>query len=116
GQTFTLENKAMASLFRESVQPLWISWMKYDPAQEIQKLKMPILIVNGTQDVQVSVSDAELLKKAKPAATLVIIPDMNHVFKEIKGDRAENMTSYSNPDLPIAKGLADAVNQFIKTI
>lgn len=116
GQSFKLENPMLASLFRESVQPLWISWMKYEPALEIKKLKIPALIINGTNDLQVQVRDAELLKNAKPDATLAIIPGMNHVFKEIKGDRSENLASYSNPDLPISKGLSDAVNQFIKTI
>lgn len=116
GQTFTLENQMLASIFRENLQPFMISWMKYEPTISIQKLKIPVLIINGTKDLQVKVADAELLKKAKPDATLTIIPDMNHVFKEIKGDQAENAAAYSNPNLPVMKALADAVNQFTKTI
>jgi fermentation-respiration switch protein FrsA (DUF1100 family) len=49
-----------------------------------QKLKIPTLLLNGTNDLQVSVGEAELLKKSKPDAELVIIDAMNHVFKEIK--------------------------------
>jgi uncharacterized protein len=117
GQTFKLENPALGSIFRESVQPYMISWIKYDPTQEIQKLKIPILIINGTKDMQVPVSDAELLKKAKPDAQLKIITNMNHLFKEIKTDNpAENQASYNNPDLPIVPELVMVVNQFIKSI
>jgi len=117
GQTFKLENPALGSIFRESVQPYMISWIKYDPTQEIQKLKIPILIINGTKDMQVPVSDAELLKKAKPEAQLKIITNMNHLFKEIKtDDSAENQASYNNPNLPIVPEMVMVVNQFIKSI
>src|SRR5262245_39667499 len=60
----------LASLFRASVQPFMISWLKYDPSKEIAKLSVPILIVQGTTDIQVSKEDADLLAKAAPKATL----------------------------------------------
>lgn len=41
---------------------------------------------------------------------------MNHVFKEIKGDDAENKASYTNPDLPIAIDLSQLITTFIKSI
>ncbi len=56
--------------------------MKYDPANEIAKLKIPTLIIQGTTDLQVSVDDAKLLLDAKPASKLVIIENMNHFLKE----------------------------------
>lgn len=116
GETFPLENQMLAMLFRESVQPYMISWLKYDPAIEIKKLKIPVLIINGTKDLQVAVSEAELLKAAKPDATLEIIENMNHVLKPIAGDQAENSAAYGKPDLPISDKLTTAVNTFIKSI
>jgi alpha/beta superfamily hydrolase len=116
GQTFELKNKMLASLFRESVQPYMISWIKYNPQNEIKKLQIPVLLINGTKDLQVTVSEAELLKKAKPEAKLVIIENMNHIFKEIKGDDAENMKSYSDPNLPVTEKLVTAINLFIKSL
>ena len=77
---------------------------------------MPVLIVNGTKDLQVAVHDAELLKKAKPEAELVLIENMNHIFKEIKGDDTENIQSYSNPDAPIAPKLTNPITVFIKAL
>lgn len=116
GKTFELKNEMLASLFRTSVQPYMISWLKYNPQDEIKKLKIPTLLLNGTKDLQVSVSDAELLKKALPTAELVIIESMNHVFKEIKGDTTENMKSYNDPNLPISAQLLNTITRFIKAL
>lgn len=116
GKTFELKNQMLASLFRASVQPYMISWIKYNPQAEIKKLKIPVLLINGTKDLQVSVADAELLKKAKPDAELFIIDNMNHIFKEITGNETENMKSYTNPDLPIATKLTNTITAFIKSL
>lgn len=116
GQTFELKNPMLASIFRESVQPYMISWIKYNPQIEIAKLQIPVLIVNGTKDLQVTVQDAELLQKAKPEARLVLIENMNHIFKEITGDDSENMKSYTNPDLPIVPKLTSTLTTFVKSL
>jgi pimeloyl-ACP methyl ester carboxylesterase len=116
GKTFELKNPMLASIFRESIQPYMISWIKYNPQMELKKLQMPIVIINGTKDIQVSVQEAELLKKVKPEAELVLIENMNHVFKEIKGDDAENMKSYTNPDLPIVPKLTSTIIAFVKSL
>jgi pimeloyl-ACP methyl ester carboxylesterase len=116
GNTFELKNQMLASLFRTSVQPYMISWIKYNPQTEIKKLQIPTLLINGDKDIQVSVQDAQLLQQAKPNAQLKIIPNMNHIFKEIKGDDAENKASYTNPDLPIATDLSQLITTFIKSI
>jgi pimeloyl-ACP methyl ester carboxylesterase len=104
----------LQSLFRPSVQPYLISWLKYDPAKEIQKINAPVLIINGTRDVQVPVKDAERLHDAKKDSALAIIQNMNHVFKEAPEDREGNMATYMNPDLPLAKGLMDEIMSFLK--
>jgi hypothetical protein len=116
GETFELKNPMLASLFRESVQPYMISWLKYNPQIEIKKLQIPVLIINGNKDLQVKVSEAELLKQAKPNAKLEIIQNMNHVLKEIKSDDTENMSSYTNSNLPVMKELVIKINEFIKLI
>lgn len=116
GQTFKLENQMLASIFRESVQPYMISWFKYNPQDEIKKLKIPVLIVNGTKDIQVTVKELELLKAAKTDAKVAVIDNMNHLFREIKGDDTENMASYTDANLPVMPELIAIVNQFIKSI
>ncbi|WP_339837994.1 alpha/beta hydrolase [uncultured Flavobacterium sp.] len=115
GKTFKLENQMLASIFRESVQPYMISWMKYNPQVEVKKLNIPILIINGTKDIQVAESEAKLLHEANPKSELKIIDKMNHIFKEINEDE-ENIKSYSNPDLPIMNELSETINSFIKSL
>ena len=116
GTTFELKNQMLATLFRASVQPYMISWIKYNPQTEIKKLHIPILLINGDKDIQVSVNDAQLLHQAKSDAQLKIISNMNHIFKEIKGDDTENKASYTNPDLPINKELPSVLTAFIQSL
>lgn len=106
-------NPYLIALFRKSVQPFLISWIKYDPQMEIHQLKIPILIINGTKDIQVPVKDAELLQEANLDADLVLIENMNHLFKKIDGDMIENQKSYNNPDLPVMPELINAITNFI---
>ncbi len=104
---------ALMSLFRPSIQPYMISWLKYDPAKEIKKLTIPILIIQGTTDIQVEVSEAEQLKKASPKATLKVIDGMNHPLKQAPEDREKNVATYNNPKLPLSPGLMPAILDFI---
>jgi pimeloyl-ACP methyl ester carboxylesterase len=115
GKTFENKNPMLESLFRENIQPYMISWIKYNPQNEIKKLKIPIIILNGTKDLQVPQSDAELLHKANPKSEIKIIENMNHVFKEIKIDE-DNIKSYSNPKLPVAPELIESITKFVKSI
>ncbi|UUC47073.1 alpha/beta hydrolase family protein [Flavobacterium cerinum] len=114
GESFTVKSPFLNSLLRESIQPYMRSWLKYNPQLEIQKLKIPVLLLNGTKDLQVTTNEAEKLKKAKPDATLVIIDNMNHVLKIITGDDTENKASYAEPDLKNAPELAKSINLFLK--
>ncbi len=114
GKTVDEFNPMLNSLFNKTVQPFLISWIKYNPQAEIKKLTMPVLIVNGSKDIQVNISDAELLHNASENSQIEIIEGMNHIFKEIKGDINENMLSYSNPDLPIMKALKEIIITFVK--
>ena len=113
----TVENvpQMLFSLFRPSVQPYMISWFKYDPQIEIAKLKKPILIVQGTTDIQVSVEDAKRLQTAKADAKLVVIEGMNHILKNAEADRMKNFQTYNQPDLPINLELVEAISSFILT-
>lgn len=96
-------------LFRPSVQPYMMSWMKYDPAVEISNLKIPIVIVQGTTDLQVQVKDAELLHAASEGSRYILIEGMNHIFKMAPSDREKNIETYSKPELPIVQELIRAI-------
>lgn len=107
----------LESMLRASVQPYMHSWMQYDPATEIAKLDIPVLIINGTADIQVETKEAEMLKKAKEEAQLVIIEDMNHIFREIKSnDNLVNTKSYNEPNRPLHPELVPVITKFIKEL
>lgn len=112
GKTVVIKNPFLNSLFRESVQPYLISWIKYKPQDEIKNVQVPILLVNGTKDLQVPESEAYLLNKANPKSELFIIENMNHVLKEIIND-GDNLKSYSNPNLPVMPSLIERIKVFI---
>lgn len=106
---------SLYSLFRPSVQPYMISWFKYSPVEMISKLKFPILILQGDNDLQVSVSDAQNLANANKNSKMVIIKKMNHVFKTIEGGVQDNYAAYTNPNLPINGELSSEIIRFINT-
>lgn len=103
----------LSTLFRESVQNYMISWLPIDPAIELSKLKTPVLIIQGENDIQVSIKDAERLKQHKKDATLKIIPKMNHILVDAPKEREENIKTYSNPDLPLSTELVPVIKNFI---
>lgn len=105
--------QVLMALFRPDVQPYMISWFKYNPQTEIAKLTKPVLIVQGTTDIQVSTEDAQLLYKSIPSAQLKIIDGMNHILKNAEADRMKNVQTYSQPDLPIHDDLIETISSFI---
>ncbi|MFH2141159.1 MAG: alpha/beta hydrolase [Bacteroidota bacterium] len=113
GDTVVNINSSTNSLFRKSIQPYLISWIKYDPQIEIKKLKIPVLLIQGTTDIQVSVNEVNLLKNSSSDAELKIFENMNHVLKDSSDDYAENIKTYYNPDLSLKKGLIEVISEFI---
>ncbi|MDI9318901.1 MAG: alpha/beta fold hydrolase [Phycisphaerales bacterium] len=109
-----VSSERLSSIFRNSVQPYMISWFAYDPQTEIKTIRNPILIIQGTTDLQVSVEDAQFLKAANTNAQLSIIKGMNHVLKNASSDKSENLASYNQPELPIVSEFAQVMIQFCR--
>lgn len=92
-----------------------ISWFKYNPQEEIKKLDIPTLIIQGTTDIQVSVRQAELLSEAQTKAQKVIIENMNHVLKDCESiDQATQLPLNNDPNITINKQLIKEIIDFIK--
>ena len=103
------------SLFRPSVQPYWISVFKYNPQEEIAKLTIPVLILQGDLDVQISELDAELLHESYPAAKKVIIENMDHTLKNSESTDIEEQfkNNYTNPNSEISTELVKEIVDFV---
>jgi uncharacterized protein len=89
----------------------------YDPPLEASRLTQPLLILQGTTDVQVIERDAELLAEAQPKATVVRLPDVNHVLKVVPSlDLQVQSASYRDPSLPLAAGVVPAIVDWLARI
>jgi fermentation-respiration switch protein FrsA (DUF1100 family) len=76
---------------------------------------VPLLIVQGEHDIQVSVADARALAAAQPKAKLVLVRTMNHVLKDVASDdRQANLATYADPSLPVDTTLVDSIASFVK--
>ena len=114
GETADSVPAALYMLYRPSVQPYMISFLRYDPTAELARLAKPILIAQGTTDLQVTLEDAQALHAASSEAQLHVIEGMNHVLKVVDDDMATQMASYGDPALPVAPELIEAVSVFIR--
>jgi hypothetical protein len=61
-----------------------MSWMQYDPQKELQKLKIPKLIVGSLKDIQVTDFEAYLLSYNNDDAKFSMLPKMTHTLKNIE--------------------------------
>jgi pimeloyl-ACP methyl ester carboxylesterase len=108
-------NPALLRLFAPQVQDFLIDDFRHDPAKLAASLKLPLLIVQGERDIQISAADARALAAAQPKAKLVLVPAMNHVLKDVANDdRSANVATYSDSSLPVDSTLIDAVASFVK--
>ena len=105
----------LEALFHPSVQTFWISSLSYDPREEIRKVRVPILVVGGDNDLQVPPDNAEALAKAQPRARKAIIAGMTHPLKKCTGRaRIDQMGAYGDSTLPIDPDLVAVVTEFIR--
>jgi len=114
GQTSLDVPAPLRQVFRPSVQPYLITLLHQDPAAAFARLKVPALIIQGRNDIQVEVADAERLKAAKPDAQLALIDGMNHVLRISPRDMSRQRDSYRNPELPLARELGERIVLFIQ--
>lgn len=116
GKTVDKVSEPLMSVFRPSIQPYLRTWFRVNPAFEISKLNIPILIVQGGTDIQVGVEQSVILREANPNASYTLILDMNHVLKRASSDRNQNIKTYGDPNLELHPDLVPAIIQFLKEL
>jgi uncharacterized protein len=106
---------ALRSLFDPAVQGFLINQMALDPSKLAASLKLPLLIVQGDKDLQVTLTDAQALKAAQPKAQYVLIPGMTHALKHVDSDDVgANYATYANAAQPVDPGMAGAIVKFVR--
>ena len=103
----------MNNLFNPANQRFLIDANRYKPVEEISKLDIPVLILQGTNDIQIEVTDAQMLDEAALKSRLEIIKGMNHVFRQASENYLLNMQTYGNPELPIDNSLVNLIVDFL---
>ena len=111
--TIKAVNPMLAVLFAKKNHKFLLDYFKYNPQEKIKELNIPILILNGDKDIQVSTEDAKKLHKANPISRLVLINNMNHVLKIINKDE-DNLKSYYSEKFPLSEELIRIIRTFIK--
>ena len=102
----------LATIFSKQNLPFFLSWMQYNPKEELKKLNMPVLIVNGTKDIQVPIEDAKPLHISNKNIESIFIENMNHVLKDIQKEE-DNLSSYYSSEYPISKELIAVITAFV---
>lgn len=100
-------------LFRQEIQPLLISLLRLDPVKLLAATTMPVLIVQGTTDAEISVEHAQRLHLAGADSQLAIIDGMNHILKQSAMAPAAQRESLRDPTQPISPELPGILETFI---
>lgn len=96
----------------QAIEPWMYYFIKYDPTQDIAAVKVPLLALNGTKDVQV-ICDLNLnaIAAANPDATIVRFEGLNHLFQHCTtGLPAE----YGKIEETIAPEVLEEMIKFVK--
>ena len=81
---------------------------KYNPAIALEKVKCPVLALNGSKDLQVPANEnLEAIRKAlvkgrNKNVTIKELPNLNHLFQECKTGSPSEYASIEQTFSPIA--------------
>jgi pimeloyl-ACP methyl ester carboxylesterase len=114
GESVAQVSPPLQPLLRPSVQPFMRSLLAVAPAQELRRLRVPVLVAQGGRDLQVSAADADALTEARPDAAVFRAAEMNHVLKTAPADAAGQQKSYTDQSVPLAPGLVEAIAAFVR--
>ncbi len=92
----------------------WLDLRNYKPADVAATLTMPILVLQGERDYQVTLADFAVWAKAlasKKTATLKKYPTLNHIFTS--GEGPSTPAEYDKPNSHVASDVIDDVAAFV---
>jgi pimeloyl-ACP methyl ester carboxylesterase len=115
GMTVRSVPLVLEPLFGPHIQPYLIELMRYEPGAELGKLTCPVLIVNGSTDLQVTPDDGKKLYDASAKSTFVLIDEMNHVLKKVSDNMTANLATYNMPELSLHPDLMPVITRFIRS-
>lgn len=102
----TVDAPRFGPMFSGPAQPYMRSEMVTDPAALLAHTRFPVLILQGDADENMSPADPQALAKARPDATVAILPGMDHSLRIAKDDPGTGPS-------PLAPGLVDRIAKFM---
>lgn len=108
----------LMSLYHPTIQPFLINSMQYDPATLAKGCSVPMLIITGGNDIQVSVDNGEVIAQNAPKAKHITFDKMTHVLKDwsSKNQMDQLINVYNNPQRPLTEGLTTTIAEFINNL
>ena len=104
-------------MFSLAQQAFLLSWMPYEPGAIIAEMEMPVLVIQGDEDIQVDMDDFHPLQTHVNAESSRIIEGMNHVLKDIRSTGDSNpLASYSDPSYPLHSDLVPAILEYLQNL
>lgn len=91
----------------------WLDWMKRDPAGELRKLDIPVLVLQGGRDSQVYQADYDRFKQALKgkSAEFYWFPGLNHLFMPAQGEPSSDYSKPSHVDPQVVDVIANWVKK-----
>lgn len=107
---------AIELVLKQQSTPWWRAFVAYDPRTALRKVKVPVLAVNGTLDLQVDADQnlpeiEKALKEAgNPDVTVRRFPGLNHLFQTAKTGTVDE---YGQIEETVSPAVLDAVTRWI---
>jgi alpha-beta hydrolase superfamily lysophospholipase len=90
---------------------------EFDPVTELGATTVPVLILQGTADLQVTATDAQALARARPDALLAMLPAANHVLKAVTDTTiVAQLPAYRDPTIPVVPRVVDELVSWISVL
>jgi uncharacterized protein len=121
GKPAGMSNQDFVTLQVNQIANPWMQYfINYNPAPVLEKVKCPVLAINGEKDLQVPPKEnLEAIKKAltkgkNKKVTFLELPNLNHLFQECKTGSPEEYASIEQTFSPVA--MAEILNWLQKVI
>lgn len=107
----------ISAITNQITSPWWINFLKYNPVPTLEKVKCPVLAVDGEKDLQVppeenlSAIKAALQKGGNKNVTTKLFPNLNHLFQDCKTGLP---SEYSEIEETFSPMVLDEITKWIK--
>lgn len=102
-------NEGQISALTDQITSPWmVNFLKFDPASALEKVKCPVLAINGDKDLQVPADvnldaiNKAVAKAGNKKATTKVLPNLNHLFQECKTGLPDEYGTIEQTFSPIA--------------